>query len=125
MNTASYAFNDYFRKHEIAEENCNFGNNAAITSLNPSQFSLHPLNPFYPSLLQFQIPSKKFLIFFYFNFSGFGNCKFPSSSIVNNGNLSGSASSTDRCPVKTQVGAVELFGGGGFGHLLSPLIYSP
>ncbi|KOM53728.1 hypothetical protein LR48_Vigan09g238700 [Vigna angularis] len=91
MNTASYAFNDYFRKHEIAEENCNFGNNAAITSLNPS----------------------------------FGNCKFPSSSIVNNGNLSGSASSTDRCPVKTQVGAVELFGGGGFGHLLSPLIYSP
>ncbi|XP_027929175.1 PLASMODESMATA CALLOSE-BINDING PROTEIN 5-like [Vigna unguiculata] len=59
QNTASYAFNDYFRKHAIAEENCNFGNNAAITSLNPS----------------------------------FGNCKFPSSSIVNNGSLSGSASS--------------------------------
>jgi len=43
QNTASYAFNDYFRKHAIAEENCNFGNNAAITSLNPSQFSHPPL----------------------------------------------------------------------------------
>ncbi|XP_027343318.1 PLASMODESMATA CALLOSE-BINDING PROTEIN 5-like [Abrus precatorius] len=36
QNTASYAFNDYFRKHDISDENCNFGNNAAITSLNPS-----------------------------------------------------------------------------------------
>ncbi|KAL2331653.1 hypothetical protein Fmac_019234 [Flemingia macrophylla] len=36
QNTASYAFNDYFRKHAISEDNCNFGNNAAITSLNPS-----------------------------------------------------------------------------------------
>jgi len=30
----------------------------------------------------------------------------------------------DRWPVKTRVGAVELFGGGGFGRLLSPLVYS-
>ncbi|KAL5151751.1 PLASMODESMATA CALLOSE-BINDING PROTEIN 5 [Glycine soja] len=59
QNTASYAFNDYFRKHAISEENCNFGNNAAITSFNPS----------------------------------FGNCKFPSSLLVNNGSFSGSASS--------------------------------
>jgi len=30
----------------------------------------------------------------------------------------------ERCPVKTQVGTVELFGiGGGFRHLLSPLIF--
>ncbi|TKY48912.1 PLASMODESMATA CALLOSE-BINDING PROTEIN 5 [Spatholobus suberectus] len=36
QNTASYAFNDYFRKHAVTEENCNFDNNAAITSLNPS-----------------------------------------------------------------------------------------
>ncbi|KAL9322409.1 hypothetical protein ACSQ67_010462 [Phaseolus vulgaris] len=64
QNTASYAFNDYFRKHAITEENCNFGNNAAITSLNPS----------------------------------FGNCKFPSSSLVNNGSFSGSASSMGSVP---------------------------
>jgi len=47
QNTASYAFNDYFRKHAVAEENCNFGNNAAITSLNPSTFSHPPLLSFF------------------------------------------------------------------------------
>lgn len=64
QNTASYAFNDYFRKHTVSQENCNFGNNAAITSLNPS----------------------------------FGNCKFPSSSLVNNGSFSGSVSSMGLMP---------------------------
>ncbi|KAG4986912.1 hypothetical protein AAZX31_12G197000 [Glycine max] len=64
QNTASYAFNDYFRKHAISEENCNFGNNAAITSFNPS----------------------------------FGNCKLPSSLLVNNGSFSGSVSSMGLMP---------------------------
>ncbi|XP_057450714.1 PLASMODESMATA CALLOSE-BINDING PROTEIN 5-like [Lotus japonicus] len=36
QNTASYAFNDYFLKHGMADDSCNFNNNAAVTSLNPS-----------------------------------------------------------------------------------------
>ncbi|XP_028807810.1 PLASMODESMATA CALLOSE-BINDING PROTEIN 5-like [Neltuma alba] len=39
QNTASYAFNDYFLKHGLSDESCNFNNNAAITSLNPSHDS--------------------------------------------------------------------------------------
>ncbi|KAL2589852.1 hypothetical protein AAZV13_13G255400 [Glycine max] len=54
QNTASYAFNDYFRKHAISEENCNFGNNAAITSFNPSQFThTHPFFFFLLHSLEF------------------------------------------------------------------------
>lgn len=37
QNTASYAFNDYFLKHGFTDDSCNFDNNAAITTLNPSQ----------------------------------------------------------------------------------------
>lgn len=37
QNTASYAFNDYFLKHGMTDDSCNFDNNAAVTSLNPSQ----------------------------------------------------------------------------------------
>ncbi|KAK9922689.1 hypothetical protein M0R45_031143 [Rubus argutus] len=36
QNTASYAFNDYFLKHGMTDESCNFDNTAAVTSLNPS-----------------------------------------------------------------------------------------
>lgn len=36
QNTASYAFNDYFLKHGLTDDSCNFDNNAAITTLNPS-----------------------------------------------------------------------------------------
>ncbi|XP_054813758.1 PLASMODESMATA CALLOSE-BINDING PROTEIN 5-like [Prosopis cineraria] len=36
QNTASYAFNDYFLKHGLSDDSCNFNNNAALTSLNPS-----------------------------------------------------------------------------------------
>ncbi|XP_073225874.1 PLASMODESMATA CALLOSE-BINDING PROTEIN 5 [Cicer arietinum] len=36
QNTASYAFNDYFLKHGLTDDSCNFNNNAAVTSLNPS-----------------------------------------------------------------------------------------
>ncbi|KAH6788886.1 plasmodesmata callose-binding protein 5 [Perilla frutescens var. frutescens] len=36
QRTASYAFNDYFLKHGPSDETCNFGNAAALTSLNPS-----------------------------------------------------------------------------------------
>ncbi|KAI4322748.1 hypothetical protein L6164_022414 [Bauhinia variegata] len=36
QNTASYAFNDYFLKRGLTDESCNFNNNAAVTSLNPS-----------------------------------------------------------------------------------------
>ncbi|WJX44626.1 hypothetical protein P8452_31576 [Trifolium repens] len=36
QNTASYAFNDYFLKHGLTDDSCNFSNNAAVTSLNPS-----------------------------------------------------------------------------------------
>lgn len=37
QRTASYAFNDYFLKHGMNEESCNFDNTAALTSLNPSK----------------------------------------------------------------------------------------
>ncbi|XAR49564.1 hypothetical protein NMG60_11032812 [Bertholletia excelsa] len=33
--TASYAFNDYFLKHGLTEDSCNFEGTAALTSLNP------------------------------------------------------------------------------------------
>ncbi|CAI9787654.1 unnamed protein product [Fraxinus pennsylvanica] len=36
QRTASYAFNDYFLKHGLTEDSCNFSNTAALTSLNPS-----------------------------------------------------------------------------------------
>ncbi|QCD86244.1 histidine kinase 2/3/4 [Vigna unguiculata] len=36
QNTASFAFNDYFLKHGMTDDSCNFNNNAAVTSLNPS-----------------------------------------------------------------------------------------
>lgn len=36
QRTASYAFNDYYHKHGPSEDSCNFGNAAALTSLNPS-----------------------------------------------------------------------------------------
>ncbi|XP_068345367.1 PLASMODESMATA CALLOSE-BINDING PROTEIN 5-like [Pyrus communis] len=36
QNTASYAFNDYFLKHGMTDDSCNFDNTAALTSLNPS-----------------------------------------------------------------------------------------
>lgn len=43
QNTASYAFNDYFLKHGLTDDSCNFNNNAAVTSLNPSNsISLSP-----------------------------------------------------------------------------------
>lgn len=34
---ASFAFNDYFLKHGLTEDSCNFDNAAALTSLNPSK----------------------------------------------------------------------------------------
>ncbi|XP_042491832.1 PLASMODESMATA CALLOSE-BINDING PROTEIN 5-like [Macadamia integrifolia] len=36
QNTASYAFNDYFLKHGMTRESCNFGNAGDLTSLDPS-----------------------------------------------------------------------------------------
>ncbi|KAG8386827.1 hypothetical protein BUALT_Bualt03G0189600 [Buddleja alternifolia] len=36
QRTASYAFNDYYHKHGPSDDNCNFANTAALTSLNPS-----------------------------------------------------------------------------------------
>ncbi|KAL8088225.1 hypothetical protein AgCh_038125 [Apium graveolens] len=36
QRTASFAFNDYFLKHGLTEDSCNFDNAAALTSLNPS-----------------------------------------------------------------------------------------
>ncbi|KAK3012370.1 hypothetical protein RJ639_012727 [Escallonia herrerae] len=36
QKTASFAFNDYFLRHGMAEDSCNFDNTAALTSLNPS-----------------------------------------------------------------------------------------
>lgn len=37
QRTASFAFNDYFLKHGLTEDSCNFDNAAALTSLNPSK----------------------------------------------------------------------------------------
>ncbi|XP_047318080.1 PLASMODESMATA CALLOSE-BINDING PROTEIN 5-like [Impatiens glandulifera] len=37
--TASYAFNDYYLKHGLTDDTCNFDNTAALTSLNPSHGS--------------------------------------------------------------------------------------
>ncbi|KAF8008030.1 hypothetical protein BT93_K1883 [Corymbia citriodora subsp. variegata] len=34
--TASYAFNDYYLKHGMTDDSCNFANTAALTSINPS-----------------------------------------------------------------------------------------
>ncbi|KAI5387704.1 PLASMODESMATA CALLOSE-BINDING PROTEIN 5 isoform X2 [Lathyrus oleraceus] len=36
QNTASFAFNDYFLKNGLTDDSCNFSNNAAVTSLDPS-----------------------------------------------------------------------------------------
>ncbi|KAL9458207.1 hypothetical protein AB3S75_007131 [Citrus x aurantiifolia] len=36
---ASYAFNDYYLKNGMTDDSCSFGNNAAVTSLNPSRGS--------------------------------------------------------------------------------------
>lgn len=36
LNTASYAFNDYFLKNGMTSDACSFSNTAAITTLNPS-----------------------------------------------------------------------------------------
>ncbi|OIT34839.1 PREDICTED: PLASMODESMATA CALLOSE-BINDING PROTEIN 5-like isoform X1 [Nicotiana attenuata] len=36
LRTASFAFNDYFLKHGMTDDSCNFANSAALTSLNPS-----------------------------------------------------------------------------------------
>ncbi|KAL2466610.1 PLASMODESMATA CALLOSE-BINDING PROTEIN 5 [Abeliophyllum distichum] len=36
QRTASFAFNDYFIKHGLTADSCNFSNTAALTSLNPS-----------------------------------------------------------------------------------------
>ncbi|KAJ0112540.1 hypothetical protein Patl1_02391 [Pistacia atlantica] len=36
---ASYAFNDYYLKHGMTDDSCNFDNSAAVTSLNPSRGS--------------------------------------------------------------------------------------
>ncbi|XP_010508585.1 PREDICTED: PLASMODESMATA CALLOSE-BINDING PROTEIN 5-like [Camelina sativa] len=37
VKMASYVFNNYYLKNGLADEACNFSNNAAVTSLNPSQ----------------------------------------------------------------------------------------
>ncbi|XP_058756244.1 PLASMODESMATA CALLOSE-BINDING PROTEIN 5-like [Vicia villosa] len=36
QNTASFAFNDYFLKNGLTDDSCNFSNNAAVTSIDPS-----------------------------------------------------------------------------------------
>lgn len=79
QNTASYAFNDYFLKHGMADDSCNFNNNAAVTSLNPSQWTPLSLSLYF-NVFFFSIcfMVKKISIFSAFWFSGFGNCKFPS-----------------------------------------------
>ncbi|GFP93540.1 plasmodesmata callose-binding protein 5 [Phtheirospermum japonicum] len=44
QRTASYAFNDYYLRNGPSDDNCNFGNTAALTSINPSNpFLLRPL----------------------------------------------------------------------------------
>ncbi|XP_030538561.1 PLASMODESMATA CALLOSE-BINDING PROTEIN 5-like isoform X2 [Rhodamnia argentea] len=35
--SASYAFNDYYLKHGMTDDSCNFANTAALTSINPSR----------------------------------------------------------------------------------------
>ncbi|XP_028761798.1 PLASMODESMATA CALLOSE-BINDING PROTEIN 5-like [Neltuma alba] len=52
QNTASYAFNDYFLKHGLSDDSCNFDNTAAITSLNPSHDNCK-----FPSSLKAATPS--------------------------------------------------------------------
>ncbi|KAG7574614.1 X8 domain [Arabidopsis suecica] len=37
VKMASYVFNNYYLKNGLADEACNFSNNAAVTSLDPSQ----------------------------------------------------------------------------------------
>lgn len=37
---ASYVFNNYYLKNGLADDACNFNNNAALTSINPSKVSI-------------------------------------------------------------------------------------
>lgn len=41
LRTASFAFNDYFLKHGMTDDSCNFANSAALTSLNPSEYYIN------------------------------------------------------------------------------------
>lgn len=80
QNMASFAFNDYFRKHGMTDDSCFFQNSAAITSLNPSMFlfSLRSLK-FLPARNLFFKSKNPFRSDFDLScFSGFGNCRFPS-----------------------------------------------
>lgn len=45
QNTASFAFNDYFLKNGLTDDSCNFSNNAAVTSIDPSQSFFLSLSP--------------------------------------------------------------------------------
>lgn len=40
---ASYAFNNYYLTHGLTDSSCYFGNTAALTSLNPSEYPPLPL----------------------------------------------------------------------------------
>lgn len=62
QSTASFAFNDYYLKHGMTDDSCFFENTAALTSLNPSKFSLL-------SLL-YSFSALDFCNFFFFLFNG-------------------------------------------------------
>ena len=82
QKTASFAFNDYFLKHGLTQDSCNFDNTAALTSLNPSKISslLFSSSLFYDVgfLMDFKCIVLILLICFCLFFSGHGSCKFPS-----------------------------------------------
>ncbi|KAE8647341.1 hypothetical protein Csa_004137 [Cucumis sativus] len=105
QNMASFAFNDYFRKHGMTDDSCFFQNSAAITSLNPSTFLLHSdlSSPYSKSEILFRSD------FDLSCFSGFGNCRFP-SSVLRNGNFSSQTTSVGIEPSEDLSGSPRTSG---------------
>lgn len=60
QRTASFAFNDYYLKHGPSDDSCNFGDTAALTSLNPSK----PQNFTSFSYYSFSSNLTEFLLFY-------------------------------------------------------------
>ncbi|KAF3519582.1 hypothetical protein DY000_02061681 [Brassica cretica] len=61
---ASYVFNNYYLKNGLADDACNFNNNAALTSINPSKVK--------------ELAD---------TLRGQGTCRYPSSKRVSNGRV--------------------------------------
>lgn len=82
QKTASFVFNDYFLKHGMTEDACNFDNTAALISINPSKyfspFNFHLLMVVILLLELCSISLSFSNLCCYYLFPGHNGCKFPS-----------------------------------------------